>query len=153
MRIESIEAIPVEIPLRRNFGGSTYAVVKRSTIVTRLRTDAGLFRWVCTGDTREHGAELARLVHETLAPRVKGLSIFEGDRIWETMFALGHTSRRRKLLMEAIACVDCAVWDVVGKARGQAVCELLGGAARARPVLSIGGYYADGKRPAGTGRE
>ncbi len=41
MRIEGIEAIAIDIPLRRNFGGSTYAVLKRSTIVTRLRTDAG----------------------------------------------------------------------------------------------------------------
>jgi L-alanine-DL-glutamate epimerase-like enolase superfamily enzyme len=153
MRIENIEAIPVEIPLHRNFGGSTYAVLKRSTIVTRLRTDDGLVSEVYNGDNREHGAELARFVHETLAPRVKGLSVFEGERIWETMFALGHTSRSRKLLMEAIACVDCAVWDVVGKARGQAVCELLGGAARALPIISIGGYYVEGKTLADIGRE
>ena len=37
MRIESIEAIAIDIPLRKNFGGSTYAVLKRSTIVTRPR--------------------------------------------------------------------------------------------------------------------
>ena len=153
MRIESVEAIPIEIPLRRNFGGSTYAVLKRSTIVTRLRTDAGLVSEVYNGDNREHGAELARLVHEALAPRVRGLSIFEGEQIWQAMFALGHTSRSRKLLMEAIACVDCAVWDVVGKARGQAVCELLGGAPRLLPIISIGGYYVEGKTLADIGRE
>jgi L-alanine-DL-glutamate epimerase-like enolase superfamily enzyme len=73
MRIESIEAIPVEIPLRRNFGGSTYAVLKRSTIVTRLRTDDGLVGEVYNGDNREHGAELAPLVHEALAVPVTNL--------------------------------------------------------------------------------
>jgi D-galactarolactone cycloisomerase len=78
MRIESIEAIPIEIPLTRNFGGSTYAVLKRSTIVTRLRTDAGLVSEVYNGDNRDHGPELVRLVHEALAPRVRGLSVFEG---------------------------------------------------------------------------
>jgi len=153
VRIEAIEAIAIDIPLRRNFGGSTYAVLKRSTIVTRLRTDAGLVSEVYNGDNREHGGELVRLIHEALAPRVKGLSIFETERIWEAMFALGHTSRSRKVLMEAIACVDCAVWDVVGKARGLGVCELLGGGRRALPIISIGGYYMAGKTLADIGRE
>jgi D-galactarolactone cycloisomerase len=153
MRIEGIEAIAIDIPLRRNFGGSTYAVLKRSTIVTRLRTDAGLVSEVYNGDNREHGAELVRLIHEVLTPRVKGLSIFETERIWDAMFALGHTHRSRKLLMEAIACVDCAVWDVIGKAQGRGVCELLGGGRRALPIISIGGYYVEGKTLADIGRE
>jgi D-arabinonate dehydratase len=153
MRIESLEAIPVEIPLRRNFGGSTYAVLKRSTIVTRLRTDAGLVSEVYNGDNRDHGADLVRLIHEALAPRVRGLDVFDGERLWEAMFELSHTQRARKLLMEAIACVDCAVWDVVGKARGLGVCEMLGGAPRALPIISIGGYYMDGKTLADIGRE
>jgi D-galactarolactone cycloisomerase len=153
MRIESIEAIPIEIPLRRNFGGSTYSVLKRSTIVTRLRTDQGLVSEVYNGDNREHGAELVRLIQDELAPRVKGLSIFEIERIWEVMFALSHTSRSRKLLMEAIACVDCAVWDVLGKARDQNVCALLGGGRAALPIISIGGYYVEGKTLADIGRE
>jgi D-galactarolactone cycloisomerase len=153
MRIESIEAIPVEIPRRRNFGGSTYAVLKRSTIVTRLRTDAGLVSAVYNGDNRDHGPALVRLIHEVLAPRVKGLSVFETDKIWAAMFAVSHTDRARKLLMEAIACVDCAVWDVAGQAQGRSVCELLGGRPRPLPIISIGGYYMEGKTLADIGRE
>jgi L-alanine-DL-glutamate epimerase-like enolase superfamily enzyme len=153
MRIESVEAIPIEIPLRRNFGGSTYAVLKRSTIVTRLRTDAGLVSEVYNGDNRDHGRELVRLIQEALAPRVRGLDVLEPERIWEAMFALSHTERARKLLMEAIACVDCAVWDVRGKAQGRSVCELLGGAPRALPIISIGGYYVEGKTLADIGHE
>ena len=42
MRIAGIEAIPIDIPLARNLGGSTYAVLKRSTVITRMRTDEGL---------------------------------------------------------------------------------------------------------------
>jgi L-alanine-DL-glutamate epimerase-like enolase superfamily enzyme len=153
MRIESIEAIAIDIPLRRNFGGSTYAVLKRSTVVTRLRTDAGLVSEVYNGDNRAQGPELVRLIGEGLAPRVTGLNIFEGERIWAAMFALSHTYRGRKLLMEAIACVDCAVWDVVGKARDLSVCELLGGARRPLPIISIGGYYVEGKTLADIGHE
>src|SRR5688572_1869405 len=96
MKIESLEAIPIEIPLRRNFGGSTYAVLKRSTIVTRLRTDSGLVGEVYNGDNRDHGPELVRLIHEALAPRVRGLDVAETERVWDAMFALSHTYRARK---------------------------------------------------------
>jgi len=42
MRIESVEAVPIEIPLAKNFGGSTYTVLTRCAVITRMRTDAGL---------------------------------------------------------------------------------------------------------------
>src|SRR5438876_5360950 len=153
MRIHSIEAIAVDIPLRKNFGGSTYAVLKRSTVITRMRSEDGLVSEVYNGDNREHGPALVRLIREELAPRVRGLSILETELIWERMFALSHTSRDRKTLMEAIACVDCAVWDLVGKASGKSVCTLLGGHRERLPIISIGGYYMEGKTLADIGRE
>jgi D-arabinonate dehydratase len=56
--------------------------------------------------------------------------------------------------MEAIACVDCAIWDLIGKARGRSVCALLGGPpGRRLPIISIGGYYREGKTLADIGRE
>jgi D-arabinonate dehydratase len=153
VRIHGVEAIAVDLPLAKNFGGSTYAVLKRSTVVTRLRTDDGAVSEVYNGDNREHGREIVRLIHEELAPRVRGMSVFEGERIWETLFALSHTHRDRRTLLEAIACVDCAVWDLAGKALGQSVCALLGGYRRRLPIISIGGYYVEGKTLADIGRE
>jgi D-galactarolactone cycloisomerase len=153
MRVHSIDAIPIDIPLSRNFGGSTYAVLKRSTVITRLATDDGVVSEVYNGDNREHGVEIARLIREELAPCVRGLDVLEGERIWEAMFPLSHASRDRKTLMEAIACVDCAVWDVVGRAEGRSVTELLGGGRRALPIITIGGYYREGKTLADIGRE
>src|SRR5712691_6372056 len=153
MRIHSIEAIPVEIPLARDFGGSTYAVLSRCTVITRLRTDAGLVSEVYNGDNRRDGRAIVRIIHEELAPRVRGSDVFERERIWQAMFALSHAQRDRKLLLEAIACVDCAIWDAVGKAEGRSVCELLGGGRRALPIITIGGYYREGKTLADVGRE
>jgi D-galactarolactone cycloisomerase len=153
LKITSIEAVAVDIPLRKNFGGSTYAVLKRSTVITRARTDEGLVSEVYNGDNREHGAGIVRLIHEQLAPRVTGLDILEVERAWQAMFELTHSSPDRKTLLEAIACVDCAVWDLVGKARGRNVRDLLGGNRRELPIISIGGYYMEGKTLADYGRE
>src|SRR5437763_12985938 len=152
-RIHSVEAIALDIPLKRDFGGSTHHVLKRSTVTTRLRTQGGLVSEVYTGDNRAHGPEIARIIRDELAPRVRGASIFESERIWETMFALTHTQRDRKILLEAIACVDCAIWDLLGKALGKSVRELLGGHRAELPIISIGGYYMEGKTLADIGRE
>jgi len=153
MRIHSIEAIPIEIPLKKNFGGSTYSVLTRCTVITRMRTEDGLVSEVYNGDNREHGREIVRLIHETLAPLARGMSLFEGERVWEKLFAVSHTSRDRKVLLEAIACVDCALWDLVGKTLGKSVCALLGGYRSRLPIISIGGYYVEGKTLADIGRE
>src|SRR2546425_2330425 len=153
MRIDRIDAIPIEIPLKKNFGGSTYTVLTRCTVVTRMRTDEGLVSEVYNGDNREHGREIVRLIRETLDPLAQGMSIFEGERIWERLFALSHMNRDRKILLEAIACVDCALWDLVGKALGKSVCALLGGYRRSLPIISIGGYYMAGKTLADIRRE
>jgi L-alanine-DL-glutamate epimerase-like enolase superfamily enzyme len=153
VRIASVEAMAVEIPLARNFGGSTYAVLKRCAIVTRLRTDDGLVSEIYNGDNRERGGEIVRLIEEAFAPRLRGRSILDGERIWDDLFTLSHASRDRKTLMEAIACVDCAIWDVVGKAQGRSVSALLGGGRARLPIISIGGYYREGRTHADLGRE
>lgn len=153
MRITAVEAIAVDIPLSRNFGGSTYSVLKRSTVITRLRTDDGLVSNVYNGDNRVHGAQIARLIENDLFNLIKGLDIFERERAWDRMFALTHTSADRKLLLEAIACVDCALWDLAGRALGKSVRELLGGYTDRLPLISIGGYYMPDKTHADIARE
>jgi D-galactarolactone cycloisomerase len=148
MRIESVEAIAIDIPLERNFGGSTYDVLKRSTVITRLRTSDGTESVVYNGDNREHGLAIARIIEDELAPFAIGQSPFSYERIWESMFALSMPNRDRKLLLEAMACLDCAVWDVIGRLTGRSVNELLGGYTTEVPLISIGGYYMDGKTEA-----
>ena len=152
MKIEKIEAIAISIPLKKDFGGSTYHVTRRCTVITRIHA-GGLVSEVYNGDNRDHGAEIVRLIHEALAPLVIGEDIFATERIWEKMFALTHTSGNKKVLLEAISCVDCAVWDLVGKALGKSVRQLLGGYRTRLPIISIGGYYVEGKTLADYGRE
>lgn len=153
MRITAVEAIAVDIPLSKNFGGSTYSVLKRSTVITRLRTDSGLTSNVYNGDNRAHGAQIAHLIENDLFNAVKGLSIYQRELAWDRMFALTHASGDKKLLLEAIACVDCAIWDLTGKALGKSVRELIGGYTTELPLISIGGYYMPGKTDADIARE
>lgn len=153
MKLHSVEAIAIDIPLPQNFGGATYNVLKRSTVITRLRTKGGLVSNVYNGDNREQAGEIARLIRDVLFAQVKGMSIFEYERIWERMFALTIAMGERKALMEAISAMDCAIWDLIGKSLGKSVRELLGGYRDSLPIISIGGYYMPGKKLADFGKE
>ncbi|MBI4081639.1 MAG: mandelate racemase/muconate lactonizing enzyme family protein [Candidatus Lambdaproteobacteria bacterium] len=153
MRIQSIEAIPVEIPLARTFGGSKYLVSSRCAVFTRMRTESGLESAVYNGDNRAHGREIARIVEQELAPLVVGEELFAIERIWEKMFPTAHWNRDRKLVLEAMACVDSALWDLAGRALGVNVAKLLGGYRERMPIIAIAAYYEDGKTLADLRRE
>src|SRR5262249_15997355 len=116
-------------------------------------TEEGITSEVYNGDNRAHSRDIARMIREELAPLIVGMDVFASERIWATLFPLSYAARDRKTLMEAIACVDCAVWDVIGKATGRGGGELLGGFTDRVPIISIGGYYMEGKTLADIGRE
>ena len=152
LKIDKVEAIAISIPLTRDFGGSTYHVTRRCTVVTRIYA-GGLVSEVYNGDNRDHGSAIVRMIEDQLAPLIINGDALAIERLWEKMFALTHTAGDKKLLLEAIACVDCALWDLAGKAVGRSVRQLLGGYRNELPLISIGGYYVDGKTLADYGRE
>jgi D-galactarolactone cycloisomerase len=145
MHIEVIETIPIEIPLTKDFGGSTYHVPSRCTIITRIRTNEGLVSEVYNGDNREQALEIVKIIHQELAPLVIGEEVQQIERLWEKMHSITNKNRDRKLAMEAIACVDTALWDLMGKACGISVCKMLGGYRSSLPIITIAGYYEQGK--------
>ncbi|MBV8192505.1 MAG: mandelate racemase/muconate lactonizing enzyme family protein [Alphaproteobacteria bacterium] len=153
MKIKSVEIIALEIPLSRNFGGSKYNVTKRCTIITRIQTSDGMVSEVYNGDNRDHAREVVEIIEEELAPMLIGEDAFAIERHWQKMFKAAEWNRDRKLVMEAIACVDSALWDLLGKSAGSNVCRLLGGFRQELPIICIGGYYEEGKTLADLGKE
>jgi len=153
MKIESVEAIPIEIPLKKVFSGSGYRVASRNTIVTRIRTSGGLASEAYNGDNRAHGGDIARIITDELAPLLIGKDAAQIEQLWADMFRLTVPNRDRKLVMEAIACVDTALWDLLGKSLGASVCTLLGGFRDRLPIIAIAAYYEDGKTLADLSRE
>lgn len=145
MRITAIDAIPISIPLSRTFSGSGYHVDTRCTVITRITTDEGVVGRIYNGDNRHHGREIVRIIHEELAPLLVGEDAFAIERHWERMFRISYPNRDHKLVMEAIACVDSALWDTVGRRLGVNVGRLLGGYRSRMPIIAIAGYYEAGK--------
>lgn len=146
MIIDKIEAMAIRIPLIKDFGGSTYNVTSRCTVITRLWVRDGPVAEIYNGDNRSHGVEIAGMVNDLLAPMLIGKDV----RDWQGLYALLEAkvpgaAMAPELLMQAIACVDSVIWDAMGRCYEVSVARLLGGYREELPIISIGGYYIEGK--------
>jgi D-galactarolactone cycloisomerase len=140
--IERIETLAVRAPLARRFEGSAYSMVNRATIVTRLSTADGVVAEVYNGDTDVEQPIIIDIIHEELAPRVLGRSATDPEGAWAAMEpATNDILRDRGLALQAMACVDTAIWDALARALQVPVHRLWGSAADRLPMSVIGGYY------------
>ena len=140
--IERIETLALRAPLGRRFSGSSYSMDNRCTIVTRLFTRDGVVAEVYNGDTDAEQALIVRIIHEELAPAVLGRTATDPAGAWRAMEpATNDILRDRGLALQAIACLDTAIWDALGRAVGLPLHRLWGSVADAVPISVIGGYY------------
>jgi len=154
LKIEKIECIPLLMPLPRTYRGSNYFMTHRCTIITRLYTSEGIVGEVYNGDEFETQAEVLKIIEEEIAPRVIGMDAFNTEGVWKAMLpATYNILRDRKLATCAMACIDSAVWDAVGKALDVPLYKLWGGYTDTLPIVCIAGYYEEGKTLADFGRE
>jgi len=78
------------------------------------------------------GRPVAAIVDDHFAPMLEGESCFAIEKLWDMMFRLSKPYGSLGLTACAISAVDLALWDLVGKLKGQPVYELLGGPVRDR---------------------
>ncbi|HET9898643.1 MAG TPA: mandelate racemase/muconate lactonizing enzyme family protein [Streptosporangiaceae bacterium] len=146
--IERVEVVPVRVPLARKFSGSYYSMTSRCTIVTRVRTAGGLTGEAYNGDTDVEQPTIVKIIAEEITPRVTGRSALNIEGCWQAMLPSTYDILRdRSLALQAMACVDSALWDAVGKAVGLPLYQLWGGYTDRLPAICIGGYYGAGEKP------
>lgn len=140
--IERLETIALRVPLEHLYKGSYYRMRNRCTIITRIHTSDGVVGEAYNADSDEEQAEILAIINDELAPLVIGQDVMNTERVWQAMLpATFDQLRDRRLPMQAIASVDSAVWDAIGKHLGQPLWKLWGGFRDTIPVIGIGGYY------------
>jgi L-alanine-DL-glutamate epimerase-like enolase superfamily enzyme len=144
--IKQIEVIPIKIPLKREYKGSHYSMTHRCTVITRVITEDGIVGEIYNGDEHETQPAVVDMILNRMAPLVIGKNIFATNEIWETLWPFTFDILAdRKIALNAMACIDSAVYDAVGKTLNMPLYRLWGGARDALPVMVIGGYYTEGK--------
>lgn len=144
MKIASIDTFVLRAPLgEKRFYSSQAAFPERNSFLVRITSDDGRVGW---GEGGQYGPpEPPRAcVEQVLAPRLIGRRADQPVRIFEDLYAFSRDFGQKGTYVEALSAVDIALWDLWGKALGQPVHALMGGAFRDRiPAYGTGCYYPD----------
>src|SRR3546814_19005155 len=154
MKITNIKTITNQMPLSKTFRVSNFFMTQRCTCITRIYTDEVIIGECYNGDEYETQAEVIKIIHEEIKPKVIGMEIASTEKIWEAM--LGPTYnilRDRKLATNAQACIDSAVLDAWGKSLNQPLFKSWGGYKTELPGVAIAGDYEEWKKLADLGTE
>jgi galactonate dehydratase len=96
------------------------------TTLVKIETDAAITGW---GEAQSPVAPeiTATVINSLLASVITGDDALAPEQVWSKMYAAmrvrGHTGG---FLLDAIAGIDIALWDLCGKAYAQPICRLLG---------------------------
>ena len=117
----------------------------RELVFLKVTTDEGL---VGFGEARPLNKTDTLLAYlQEAAPRyILGADPFEIERLTHRMFREDF-GRSGEVVMTGMALVEIACWDIVGKALGQPVYRLLGGAVRDRIKAYANGWYTVERTP------
>lgn len=163
MKISSVRAtwVHVPIPPERQHVSDFGRIASFDSVIVKIDTDGGLVGWgeAKAGVGSAAAADgLAAIINRDFAPLLVGQDPRDVSRLWDVLYntpregyALdrGHVLPqlgRRGLSISAIAGVDLALWDILGKSLGAPVWRLLGGRRAARMPAYASGGWADEAR-------
>jgi L-rhamnonate dehydratase len=128
VKITGVETIHLRLPRITEECNGT-----QDALLVKIETDAGL---VGIGEV-DSSPHVVKAVFDapyshTLACGLRELLVGEDprdiERLWEKMYRGTLYFGRRGAAIHAISGADIALWDLLGKATGMPVCQLLGGA-------------------------
>lgn len=100
----------------------------RNFVTLKIETRSGISG---LGDATLNGRELAvaSYLQDHVVPNLIGRDAGRIEDLWQFLYR-GAYWRRGPVTMSAIAAVDVALWDILGKLAGLPLCQLLGGRSR-----------------------
>ncbi len=130
MNITSLEVIPVRVPYRVRERSAVVDTGGVSNVLVRVATDDGLVGWGEAAVAASTESVVAAL--RAMVPFVVGRSPWDSDAIARSILVAGRWRYQAMTAAFALAGIDMALWDLCGRACGQPLHRLLGGASRAR---------------------
>ena len=154
MKITAIEAIAIAVPVQASFWTSLQPMGGGKAVtelIVKVHTDEGLI-----GLGEGHGGPpltAAKLIQSELQALLMGEDPLRPEYLWHKLFSITHSRRSawetwgisREQLEVAMAAIDIALWDIVGKKAGMPLYRLLGGYTNQVPAYVTGGYYTPGR--------
>jgi L-rhamnonate dehydratase len=139
VKITDVEVMVLEGPeLYRAPEGAAEVPGVRHLCLVKVSTDAGLVGWADV-ETQPHVAKAVveapvsgSGMFEGLRELAVGEDPFEVERLWDKLYRGSIYYGRRGAAIQAISGIDIACWDLMGKATGRPIYQLLGAGYRDR---------------------
>jgi len=96
-------------------------------LYVRITTDAGVEGW---GEVNTFSSSISHAIVKTYRPLLVGMNPTRIEHIWQMLFRAHRNMRGGLAFAAAIAGIDIALWDLLGKLLKQPVSTLLGGPCR-----------------------
>ncbi|GAA0483594.1 galactonate dehydratase [Parasphingorhabdus litoris] len=121
------------------------AYIVHKGVFVKVTADDGTTGW---GEAGHNGRPLVKTMVDTVLDRLcKGKDVFDINGVWSAMYYEADELGPGGIASQAIAGIDCALWDLRGKLLNQPVWALLGGKLRDEFPL-----YGSFSRNAGSGK-
>lgn len=132
MRITAVKTTPLFLPYRQPYHWAYGVVDGAEPVLVEVATDAGIMGYGESLGATDAAAVAAALARVT--PGLIGQDAFDIARLVERLHRGGFggigPGNQRRYSNQILTGVELALWDAVGKALGQPVHRLLGGAVR-----------------------
>jgi L-alanine-DL-glutamate epimerase-like enolase superfamily enzyme len=141
MKVTNVETRPVLVRLEEPIGSALGTIDSVGCILVSVRTEEGVTGENLIFTLNNRRTRVLRQMVDELADLVVGrdaghISNFWA-RAWKDINFLGH----KGVSIAGISAIDGALWDALGKACGQPLYRLLGGAKDRVPVYHSGGLW------------
>ena len=137
MKVTSVKATCLKIPIKFPF---TETPLTEGMLLVRVETDSGHIGFGISRDTERYAVR--ELINRDIAPFLLGKDPICTEKIWQdACWEIGMSYMSKGgAIGRAIGAVDQALWDIKGKALGEPIYRLLGGASTG----SVGAYTTFG---------
>jgi L-rhamnonate dehydratase len=137
MKIARVSATALNVPLEIRLPGIARDASLECCFV-EVETDTGIIGHGLGAITRE--IVIAGIVNDVIAPAIIGDDPLAHEMIWDKLYWAVTPRGQTGFGAQAISAVDVALWDIKGKALGQPVWRLLGGARARVPLYATFGF-------------
>ncbi len=138
-KIKRITCHVVSAPVEKPFTSSRGWLYKtRGSCIVEIETDDGIVGW---GECYGPSAVSKAYIDTQFAPRIIGRDPFDVEVIWEDLYNRIKDYGGQGMASSALSGIDIALWDIIGKACGQPVHKLMGGAHRTEVTSYATGLY------------
>ena len=142
MTITEIEVFLLKKPLASSMHISRGGFQVRQHALVKVHTDSGI---TGLGEGIGNAPLIKTLIDSHLGPETVGMDPMNVERLRDLFFNQPVYFERKGSVVCAASAIEMACWDIKGKALGQSIHQMLGGAQKRIRTYIAGGYYAEGK--------